>query len=127
MPKVIDFFVRQLTRLQYGLSKFSIFFSAANFISLILLVLTNLGLAIKYWHLAVIYVSLLLGGILLALIIEKFGGWHIDKRQQFNMITRNLFKDQQVYNSLMIAKAMRLTDEELDKELSAIRTKLFEN
>jgi len=123
--KIASFLIRQITRIQYGATRFNFIFAMSNFVSLLLLVLTNIGLTLKPIWLVVIYVSMFLGGLIFIISIEKLGGWQIEKRQLFNMSNAVLWKDQMEYNSLKIADAMSLSKEERDARKEQIEKRLF--
>lgn len=124
--KPIHFLVRQLTRFQLGVSKFSAIFQVSNFVSLILLLLTNVGVSIRLRWIALIYVGIIIIGLSIVLVIEKLGGWHTDTRQIFDMKERTLYDLKIKLQSYYIALAIKMPKEELLEQIEKLQNNLYE-
>lgn len=124
--KLVNFLVRQLTRYQYGVSKFSFVFQVSNFVSLLLLLLTQVGLSLKMGWVALIYVLMFVSGLIIIFVIESIGGWHTDTFQLFSMKEKRIFQLKTKLNSYYIALAMKLSEEELLEQIETVQNSLFQ-
>jgi len=122
--KLASFLVRQLTRYQYGVSKFSFIFQVSNFVALLLLLLTNVGLSLRIRGIALIYVLMFVGGLIFIFSIELLGGWHTDTFQLFSMKEKKIFQMKTKLNSYYIALAMKKSEEELLEQIEIIENNL---
>lgn len=121
------FLVRQITRYQFGTAKFSFVFQISNFVSLLLLLLTQVGLSLRIRWIVIIYVLIFIFGLAGIVILERLDAWQIEKRQLFNMSNLDLYIDQVEYSSLKIGNAIALTQKERDKKLVEIKKRLCDD
>ena len=105
--------IRQLARFRYFVQKFGSFFTMANFITLLLILLTDMGLVLPWYWIIIIYIGLSVTGLLLVFVLEKFGLFHVEFLQLWKMNTAKLFLQQSQLNAINIELASRFTDEEL--------------
>ncbi|MFX1538219.1 MAG: hypothetical protein ACFFDI_28825 [Promethearchaeota archaeon] len=123
---VLRFLVRQLYRMQYGYTKLNVFVQIINTVSLLLLLFNAAEfLEVKWWHVLLIYISLIVLLLFLVFIFEVFGAWHTEARQIFRMSTSELWREQIELRSLLFAKYMNYTKEEIEERLEEVSKRLF--
>ncbi|MHA1124022.1 MAG: hypothetical protein ACTSO7_01270 [Candidatus Heimdallarchaeota archaeon] len=120
------FFVRQLYRMQYGYTKLNVFIQLINTVSL-LLILFNAAdfFEIEWWHILTIYIGLIAVLLATVYIFELFGAWHTEQKQIFKMTTGEIWREQMELRSLLFAKYVRLSDEEIEQKIDAVSRRLF--
>jgi hypothetical protein len=126
VKKTLRFFVRQLYRMQYGYTKLNVFINILNTVSLLLIVFSLEDFfTIKWWHMLLIYIGIISLLLITVFIFEIFGAWHTEQRQLFKMKQSELWRDQMELRSLLFAKYITLSDEELNERLQAVERRLF--
>ena len=108
-----NFITKQFARFRYFVNRVSVFFALANFISLIVIMLTGLGMQLNWYWLVIIYVGFIFFGLLGVYVLERLGVWRIDLFQTWKMVASELFKQKSEYNAVMIELMRRKTVKEL--------------
>jgi hypothetical protein len=112
--------------MQYGYTKLNVFINILNTVSLLLIVFSLEDFfTIKWWHMLLIYIGIISLLLITVFIFEIFGAWHTEQRQLFKMKQSELWRDQMELRSLLFAKYITLSDEELNERLQAVERRLF--
>jgi len=126
LKKIPRFLVRQLYRMQYGFTKLNVFVQIMNTVSLLLILFSIENFFdIKWWHILTLYVSLIMALLITVFLFEIFGAWHTEQKQIFRMTTGELWREQMELRSLLFAKYVNFSEEELDKRIEIASKRLF--
>jgi len=110
-----SFVMRQFARFRFFISKIASFFSMFNFITLLLILLTGMGISLAWYWIIIAYVGVTVLGLILVFITEKLGLWNIDFIQTWKMDRRNFFLQTNKYSAINIELMSRKTEEELEQ------------
>jgi len=122
------FFVRQLYRMQYGYTKLNVFINILNTVSLLLLTFSISEIfEVEWWHMLIIYVGIIVILLVTVFVFENFGAWHTERKLMFNMQQSELWREQVELQSILFAKYLNYSEEEIDERLEAVERRLFPN
>lgn len=120
------FLVRQLYRMQYGYTKLNVFINILNTVSLLLLTFSvSEFFDVQWWHMLLLYVGIIFLLLITVFIFEIFGAWHTERKLIFNMQQSELWREQMELRSLLFAKYIKYSEEEIDERLEAVERRLF--
>ena len=124
--KTIGFLNRQIVRLNWGYSKFYVFFILINAISNLITALTiTQTFNITVVDIIILYFGVMVFSILIVYVLSRMNILQDETKQTFTERTKDLYFNQVYYQSLLIAKCMNKTETQLEKELYIMEKKLF--